>query len=95
MKKYILIVIICCITGCGTARMTTTIFDNEGNVVSKNEIKYTVIGSRKLSAIDIDIKEGRAKIGKQSGSSGAMGKILSSIAKVSAGATGKKLVPIK
>lgn len=92
-RKALGIGLILLMAGCGSARMSTTVFDKEGNVVSKSEIKYTVIGSRKLESVDVDISAGKAKIGKQSASSGALTKLVEDTAKVFAGATGGLVVP--
>lgn len=80
------------IVGCGSARMSSITFNNDGKMIGKKEIRYIVIGSRKSKKIDIDIENGTAKIGGHAANSGSLTKILSDIAKLSAGAVGGVVV---
>lgn len=58
--------------GCGSASMTTTEFDSDGNITSIHKVKYSRFGSGELKAIEVDIQNGTAKIGEQKGNAGKL-----------------------
>ena len=60
-----------------------------------DEFTYSRFGRQSINGLVVEKdKDGilKVKVGKQSGDSGSLAKVLSDIAKVSAGATGMKLV---
>ena len=88
MKKIIRISILSFIAlngimGCGSAQMEITNFDTQGNITSVNKVKYKRLGSGELSAVDVDIKKGKASIGSQKGSAGDIGEALKNFSEVS------------
>lgn len=63
-----------------------------------DEFKYTRFGRQSIEGLVVEKSSDgtiKVKVGKQAGSSGALAKVLSGIAKVSAGAVGGVVVPKK
>ena len=85
MKKLLILIICLLFCSAGCARITW----------KEDEFTYSRLGKQSIDGLVVEKdKSGvlKVKIGKQVGSSGVMAKILTDIAKVSAGATGMELI---
>lgn len=88
MKNKLLIIICLLFCSVGCAKITW----------KDDEFSYSRCGRQSIEGLVVEkTSDGtiKVKVGKQAGDSGALAKVLSSIAKVSAGAVGGVVVPKK
>ena len=71
--KIITLVLLVILTGCASASFRITEFDPDGNVIAIHEANYDVTGARQLNKLDMDIKQGKIKLGSSKGDAGDLG----------------------